>query len=156
MTLDSLNTQKIKLLNTKLCWRHSRNKTISLVPSGQNLQKSTFDKSNSHNFEQITCFVLIIALSLFALFPVWSTVAAPISYMYIEISLFSFSWLAKGDSRKHPNRQGLMTWNYQGIKKTECRNSGAQWKVEFPRVMKKKSCGMSMGLGFWPWKFQWV
>ena len=31
-----------------------------------------------------------------------------------------------------------------------------QDEVEFPGVIQKKSCGISMGLGFWPWKFLWV
>ena len=29
-------------------------------------------------------------------------------------------------------------------------------EVEFPGVFKKKSCGNSMGLAFWPWNFQGV
>ena len=29
-------------------------------------------------------------------------------------------------------------------------------QVEFPGVFKKNSCGISMGLGFWPWNFQGV
>ena len=29
-------------------------------------------------------------------------------------------------------------------------------QVEFLWVIKKKLCGISMGLGFWPWNFQEV
>ena len=36
LTLDNLNTQKTGL-HTNPCWRHSKNQTISLVPSEQNL-----------------------------------------------------------------------------------------------------------------------
>ena len=31
-----------------------------------------------------------------------------------------------------------------------------KWNVEFPGVMKKKSCGITMGLGFQSWNFQEV
>ena len=45
----------------------------------------------------------------------------------------------------------------QLLKKIECGNSRGQKKeVEFTRVIKNKLCGISMGRGFWPWKFQWI
>ena len=63
-------------------------------------------------------------------------------------------------SRKNPNttaqERGLRTWNFQEYWRK------SMWKfqesikkeVEFPRVFKKNPCGISMGLGFWPWNFQ--
>ena len=36
-------------------------------------------------------------------------------------------------------------WKFQGLIKKE---------VELPGEFKKKSCGISMSLGFWPWNFQ--
>ena len=36
-------------------------------------------------------------------------------------------------------------WNFQELIKN---------KKEFPRVTKKKQCGIFRGLGFWPWNFQ--
>ena len=38
------------------------------------------------------------------------------------------------------------TWNFQGLIKNE---------MEFSKVTKKK-CGISRGLGFWPWSFQGI
>ena len=66
MTFDNLNTHKIKLHKNR-CWWHSRNQTISLVPSEQNFYKFAFNNSNSQDncLKQIFCFILIIALSLF-------------------------------------------------------------------------------------------
>ena len=45
--------------HTNLCWRHSRNQTMSI------LQSLCINNSNSHCFDQISCFILITALSLF-------------------------------------------------------------------------------------------
>ena len=42
-----------------------------------------------------------------------------------------------------------------GIEERACRISRSIKKeVEFPGEIKKKSCGISMGLGFWCWNFQ--
>ena len=49
-------------LRTNPCWRRSRNQTISLISSEQNL---CINNSNSHCLEQILCSILIIALYLF-------------------------------------------------------------------------------------------
>ena len=46
------------------------------------------------------------------------------------------------------NLQGYqrnIIWNFQGLIKKE---------VEFLRLIKKKQCGVSRGLCFWPWNFQ--
>ena len=71
------------------------NYSISLVPSEENLLKSTFHKSNSQCLEQILCFILTVALSLF-IFVIWSylesTVAAPMPFLhklFIYISIHS-------------------------------------------------------------------
>ena len=43
-------------------------------------------------------------------------------------------------------RHGIST----GIEERACGNSRGQLKeVEFPEVINKKLCGISMGLGFW-------
>ena len=61
------------------------NYSISLVPSEENLLKSTFHKSNSQCLEQILCFILTVTLSLF-IFVIWSylesTVAAPMPFLH--------------------------------------------------------------------------
>ena len=51
-----------------------------------------------------------------------------------------------GDFRKIQTG-GLRTWKFQGSIKQE---------VQFPGVIKKKSCEISKDLGSWPWKFQCV
>ena len=38
-------------------------------------------------------------------------------------------------------------WNFQGLIKSE---------AEFPRVTKKKQCGICRALGFWPWNCQGI
>ena len=42
-----------------------------------------------------------------------------------------------------------------GLQKQNLETPGVNKKeLEFPGMIKKKQCGISMGLGFWPWKFQ--
>ena len=42
------------------------------------------------------------------------------------------------------------------LKKEHVEIPGANKIVEFPGVFKKKSCGIAMGLGFWPLNFQGI
>ena len=43
------------------------------------------------------------------------------------------------------------------LKKEHVEIPEVNWKKgEFPGVLKKNSCGISIGLGFWPWDFQEV
>ena len=75
-----------------------------------------------------------------------------------SIFLDLHSALALGYSRKKKTR-GLRTWNFQGYWRK------SMWKfqelikkeVEFLGVYKKENwCGISMGLGIWPWNIQGV
>ena len=52
----------------------------------------------------------------------------------------------------------LRTWNFQVYWRKNMRKFQGLIKkeVEFPGVFNKSSCGISMGLGFWPWNFQRV
>ena len=67
------------------------------------------------------------------------------------------SWRAKFQRaipfRKKENRgrrrgEGLRTWNFQGYSRKSM--------FKFKRVIKKKSCGISMGLGYCRWDFQGI
>ena len=65
-------------------------------------------------------------------------------------------WPALGYSRKKLNRGGgwvLWTWNFPGVlKKEHVEIPGSNKKeLEFPAVIKKKSCGISICLGFLSW-----
>ena len=53
-------------------------------------------------------------------------------------------------------KQGLRTWNFQGVLKKELWKFQESIKkvLQFPLVFKRDSCRISMGLGFWPWNFQ--
>ena len=88
ITLDNLNTQKFKL-HRKPCWRRSKNRTISLVCSEQNLKKFTFILNK---FAFLTNFILITALSLFGF--ELSTVTVIFLNFTCNKVLFSVSWLA--------------------------------------------------------------
>ena len=67
-------------------------------------------------------------------------------------------------SRNNPSRGGEggegedRTWNFQGYwRNTMWKFKGSIKKeVEFLGVLKKYSCGVPMGLGFWPYNFQGV
>ena len=52
--------------------------------------------------------------------------------------------------------RGFRIWNFQGYQRNSIWNVQEliRNEVEFPRVNKKKQCGISMGLSFWPWT-QW-
>ena len=65
-------------------------------------------------------------------------------------------WSALGYPRKMG--WGLRTWNFLEVLKEEHVEVPGSIKkeVEFPAVIKKKSCGISIGLGFSPWNFQGV
>ena len=62
-----------------------------------------------------------------------------------------------GYSRKNQTG-GLRTRNSQGYsRKSMWKLQGSNKKeVEFPGAIKKKSCGISIRFGFWPWNFQVV
>ena len=57
--------------------------------------------------------------------------------------------------KKKKRGRGLRIWNFQRCQRNSIWNFQRLIKneVEFPVVMKKKSCGISRGLGFWPWNF---
>lgn len=65
------NTQEIEL-HTNLSWRHSIIRTLSVVPSEQNLWKFIFDNSKSRSLEQFLNFILIFVFSPFRLWVVKS------------------------------------------------------------------------------------
>ena len=56
----------------------------------------------------------------------------------------------KGENMEFP---GLLKKNEYGKSRCQLKK---KWNFISRGVIKKKSCGISMGLGFWPWKFQWV
>ena len=53
---------------------------------------------------------------------------------------------------------GLRIWNFQGYQRNRMWNFQGLYKnkVEFSKVAKKKQCGISRGLSFWPWDFQGI
>ena len=70
--------------------------------------------------------------------------------------------IAIGYSGKNPNKErvdGVEDMEFLGVlKKKAYGNSRGSIKkeVKFSGVIKEKSCGMFMGLGFWSWNFQGV
>ena len=59
---------------------------------------------------------------------------------------------------KNSNQTGeFRIWNFQEYQRNSIWNVQEliRNEVEFPRVNKKKQCGISMGLSFWPWT-QWA
>ena len=60
--------------------------------------------------------------------------------------------------QKKSKQRGFRAWSFQGYwRKNMWKLQGSiKIEVEFPEVIKKKPCEISMGLGFWPWNFQEV
>ena len=64
-----------------------------------------------------------------------------------------------GYSRKKKKQGGLVwlgTWNFQGYWRnfTGKFQGSIEKEVEFPGLLQKNSCGISMGIGFWTWNFE--
>ena len=49
---------------------------------------------------------------------------------------------------------GLRIWNFEEHQRNSMWNVKIKNEVEFPDLTKKKSCGISRGLGFRAWNFQ--
>ena len=68
-----------------------------------------------------------------------------------------FTYASLGLFQKKSKQGELRIWNFQGYL-----NSMGDFqrliknKVEFTRLTKKRSCGISRGLCFWPWNFQGI
>ena len=73
-------------------------------------------------------------------------------------ALFSYGagYLASYGLFQKKSKRGLTIWNFQGYQRNSMWNFQELIKneVEFTRVTKKKSCGISRGLGFWSWNFE--
>ena len=66
-------------------------------------------------------------------------------------------WSALGYSRKNPNREKeVEDMKIPGVLKKEHVEITIQKEVELSAAIKKKSCEISIGLGFPPWNFQGV
>ena len=79
--------------------------------------------------------------------------------MYWFRTLFSYGagYLASQKLFQKKSKQGrLRIWNFQGYQRNSMWNFQELIKneVEFTEVTKKKSCGISRGLGFWSWSSQ--
>ena len=82
-----------------------------------------------------------------------------IKLLIFEITGLSLTWgMLNGLFHKKSKHGGLRTCNFHGYwGKNMWKFQGSIKKeVKFPGVIKKKSCGISIGLGFWPWNPQGV
>ena len=73
-------------------------------------------------------------------------------YLYPQGLLFGYS-------RKKKQRRGVglvKDMEFQGYWSNFMRNfqGSIEKEVEFPGLLQKNSCGISMGIGFWTWNFE--
>ena len=88
-----------------------------------------------------------------------ATMSKPLLSMLLDQITLGFSVTISQEIFSAMGYSRRKTWGIEGgvSKKEDVEISGLKWKkVEFLEVLKKKLSGISMGLGFWPWKFYGV